>query len=387
MDGVNYIGSKISLVSLNDIRYVGILHNVDSLQSTVALQNVMSYGTEGRKQRQEDEISASENLYDYVVFRGSDIKDLQVTEPPPIMKQFIAMQSSQYENMRMMSSNHYISPYHYNPGHTNTYWQSSQYQYPYMPYYTVAHTTMPTLKPDHQYTPLTDYSRSFNQPYSQIDETVITPDMKNHATEDSKAEEIKTESDDSVAESLAQPVTELKRQPDTESIHHKSLIEEIDDSVNKEEKTSEPTRPVLTKHTKTPITEPVHTKLPTTEPVNTKPPTKNTYMTAKKNTRQRNRISHEEFDYALSTAEFIKNHAINKTNDLISHIPDSEHFYNKNKSFFDDISCESTDTGREGKYHEERRLNMETFGQSNIGRDHRKRGGNRKSTRIYHGKK
>lgn len=33
-----YIGSRISLISKSDIRYVGLLHNINSQDSTVALE-------------------------------------------------------------------------------------------------------------------------------------------------------------------------------------------------------------------------------------------------------------------------------------------------------------------------------------------------------------
>ncbi|KAA8571781.1 hypothetical protein EYC84_001750 [Monilinia fructicola] len=57
-----FIGSRISLVSRSDIRYVGTLHEINSENSTVALENV--------------------NVYEYIVFRGSDVKDLRIEEAP-----------------------------------------------------------------------------------------------------------------------------------------------------------------------------------------------------------------------------------------------------------------------------------------------------------------
>ncbi|KAH0538385.1 hypothetical protein FGG08_005034 [Glutinoglossum americanum] len=73
--------ARISLVSRSDIRYVGTLHQISSEDSTVALEQVTSYGTEGRRQNPEDEIPASESVYEYIVFRGSDVKDLRIEEP------------------------------------------------------------------------------------------------------------------------------------------------------------------------------------------------------------------------------------------------------------------------------------------------------------------
>ncbi|MCJ1463022.1 hypothetical protein MMC07_001626 [Pseudocyphellaria aurata] len=76
----DFIGSRISLISKRDIRYVGTLHEISSENSTVALEQVVSFGTEGR--RPEDEVPPSDNVYEYIVFRGSDVKDLRIEDTP-----------------------------------------------------------------------------------------------------------------------------------------------------------------------------------------------------------------------------------------------------------------------------------------------------------------
>lgn len=40
----------------------------------------MSYGTEGRRGNPAEEIAPSASVYEYIVFRGSDVKDISISE-------------------------------------------------------------------------------------------------------------------------------------------------------------------------------------------------------------------------------------------------------------------------------------------------------------------
>lgn len=74
------IGSRISLISKKNIRYEGTLYLINEADATVALQNVRSYGTEGRESETEIFVPPQDQVYPHLLFRGCDIKDLHVHE-------------------------------------------------------------------------------------------------------------------------------------------------------------------------------------------------------------------------------------------------------------------------------------------------------------------
>jgi len=76
------LGNRISLISKKNIRYEGTLYSINETNATVALQNVRSYGTEGREESDPATtfVAPQDAVHPYLLFRGCDIKDLHVHE-------------------------------------------------------------------------------------------------------------------------------------------------------------------------------------------------------------------------------------------------------------------------------------------------------------------
>lgn len=72
------LGSRISLISLQDVRYDGVLYSINQKESSIVLRDVRCLGTEDRVNDFSRKVLPNPNSMPFVSFPGSDIKDLFV---------------------------------------------------------------------------------------------------------------------------------------------------------------------------------------------------------------------------------------------------------------------------------------------------------------------
>ncbi|KAI9307443.1 Scd6-like Sm domain-containing protein [Cunninghamella echinulata] len=424
MSGQNYIGSKISLISLSDIRYVGTLHSINTNDSTVSLENVRSFGTEGRRGNPDDEVAASDTVFDFVVFRGSDIKDLQVFEAPskpapPAPQQHAQAIVDPAINHSVKGYPPPMNPYmmpNYPPPQA-MYWQtpmygqqmplgqppmppSNQQQQPQQSSISPSSSlpTLPTAMPQPVPTPNNNEPQS-----SQQQSATNVNDVQNHLTEQLDQNEI----DGAAVENLAKQVSEL----DVDSTEPEESVSSSSQQQQQQQQSH---------HRQNNYRGPRHNNTNTNTNANNNNYRQNNsgHTNGTRNQpgkQQRVHVPQSDFDFESSNAKFSKNDLLKElmgggsneeaevvnTNteqkeEKVIIPPNDEEFYDKSKSFFDNISCESKERqdqelsgDRRGKFHEERRLNMETFGQASVDqsrfRNFRGRGGHRGGNyRGYH---
>ncbi|CAL9226052.1 unnamed protein product [Arabidopsis halleri] len=75
-----YIGSFVTMISYKDLRYEGILCFLNIQNSTLGLQNVICYGTEGRNNNGFP-VRPYNKVYEYILFNGNNFKEI-IVKPP-----------------------------------------------------------------------------------------------------------------------------------------------------------------------------------------------------------------------------------------------------------------------------------------------------------------
>ncbi|KAH8556776.1 Scd6-like Sm domain-containing protein [Umbelopsis sp. PMI_123] len=368
--GQGYIGSKISLISRSDIRYVGVLHNINSEDSTVALENVQSFGTEGRRGNPSEEIPPSDNVFEYIVFRGSDIKDLQVFEPPA-PKQTAPAQQQYPNDPAIMNSNQ--------DGFTSKQPAAVPAPAPYTqaPYYTQNAPTTTMVPP----------TVDNGVPVPMLQESQVTESVTAVAVEAAPTNAPRTEVTSTDVEQLAKSVSGMNVTGNEKPAAAATAIgasklpgtgEHLIKSNNRGNRNSR---------------------------VNVRYSVHGNANNTANNNANRIQIPNSDFDFETSNAKFNKDSIIKEVthpheedvtaDQSATHdeeeviIPPADDYYNKTKSFFDNISCEAKERSEQGntkygdnrrsKFHEERKLNVETFGQASVDqgrhRGYRGRGG------------
>ncbi|KAG7542245.1 Lsm14-like N-terminal [Arabidopsis thaliana x Arabidopsis arenosa] len=75
-----YIGSFVTMISNNNLRYEGIVCFLNIQDSILGLQNVICYGTEGRNTNG-FQVPPYNKVYEYILFNGNNFKEI-IVKPP-----------------------------------------------------------------------------------------------------------------------------------------------------------------------------------------------------------------------------------------------------------------------------------------------------------------
>ncbi len=80
------LASPLSLAAIS--RCVGILHEINSDDSAVSPRKCqVLWLPRGRKGKPDEEVAPSDQIYEYIIFRGTDVKDLRIEEDPGAVKE------------------------------------------------------------------------------------------------------------------------------------------------------------------------------------------------------------------------------------------------------------------------------------------------------------
>jgi len=390
--GIPYIGSKISLVSKSEIRYEGILYTIDTKESTVALQNVRSFGTEGRK-KDGDQIAPSNEIYDYIIFRGSDIKDLHVCEAPSPMPQtvrppndpaIIAMPNpaTSGPSQQQMYSGYlpqgYPIPHGYgqqfaNPNQFNPYYMGPSYfgnfqqpaQITPLTHQSPIRSNIqqpPTHGPEQQHHP----QPPANQTHEEKQVKTVVKEEKSKLIPQQQPKQLQPPKQPSLPQqtNITKPVTETpsvakSKEDETEESHQTNSHEQAPrkqapptnrDGYNRFQQNRTPRRNMISNYQQK------------TNPANR----------TRKSSTDNSKIM-DDFNFDEANARFNKEKILEEVaaSDKQHETVVEEPAYNKESSFFDNISCEATDR-KDGKdkvrssLAEQRRIDAETFGQLSV---------------------
>ncbi|KAF9930936.1 hypothetical protein FBU30_011045 [Linnemannia zychae] len=382
-----YIGSKISLISRSDIRYVGILHHLNPTDSTVALEQVKSYGTEGRRGNPAEEIPPNDNIFEFIVFRGSDVKDLHVCEPPAPQPPARPQVPDDPAILATAPPNYYNQ---HQQGPPAGYYQQQQQQY--QPQY-------------QQPAPQQPNAQRLSSPPQHVPKPA-QEEQKRSPTVETKATDKETdEHEKSDSETIKPAPPPVRSTPKTQPQELRKSVEILAKQVSELNVSKDSTEGGAAQNNDNESRQ------------SNRLPGMGGHLLHSNNNRRGGRggrggshthmnsnrapaVPNSDFDFETSNAKFHKDELakeVGKTEEaeVVEEeeviIPQAEEFYDKSKSFFDNISCETKERmnkndnqgynrlsmpERRAKQSEERQLNLETFGQTSVDQG-RFRGGHR----------